>query len=331
MPPHAALLQMLTGKWLSIGISMAARFGVADHLETGPRTADELAAATGIHGPSLYRLLRALASVGVFSETEDGRFTNTPLSDLLRSNSKPSVRNMAMMLLDDWHLDIWREAPWTLATGKAAPFKVWGKQGFERFAEHPEDAVNFNNAMTDMSTADSAPTAAAYDFSGFRDIVDVGGGLGMLLSEILKKTPGLRGILFEMPYFIDKVRASPLLQPYADRCEVVAGSFFESVPEADAYILKHIIHDWDDEKSKAILSTCRKSIRPGGKLLLAEAVVPPRNEPGFVKILDLEMLMIGGLERTEQQYRDLYASAGFRLDRIIPTRGPMQIIEGSPV
>ena len=325
------MLQMLTGKWVSIGISMAARFGVADELESGPKTAGELAAATKTNGPALYRLLRALASVGVFSEGEDGRFTNTPLSDLLRTDAQPGLRNISMMLLDDWHQDVWRAMPWTVETGKPAPLKVWGKQGFERFTEHPEDAVNFNNAMTDMSTADSAPTAAAYDFSRFRDIADVGGGLGLLLSEILKKTPGLRGILFEMPYFIDKVRDSPLLKPYADRCQVVGGSFFESVPEADAYILKHIIHDWDDEKSKAILSTLRKSIRPGGKLLLAEAVVPPRNEPSFVKILDLEMLMIGGLERTEQQYRDLYAAAGFRLDRVVPTQGPMQIIEGSPV
>jgi SAM-dependent methyltransferase len=237
-----------------------------------------------------------------------------------------------MMFLDDWHMKVWGELPWSVQNGQPAPLKIYGMRGFDWFTRHPEEAVNFNNAMTDMSQADAPAIAASYDFSKFQHIVDVAGGFGTLLAAILQQTPGLRGTLFEMPYFIEQVRNGPILAPYADRCEFVGGSFFESVPSADAYIMKYIIHDWDDEKSIAILSNCRKAIRPGGKLLVVDLVVSPRNQPGLAKLMDLEMLVApGGLERTEEEFRELYAASGFRLDRVIRTPSQQCIIEGSPV
>lgn len=332
-PAHVALLQMLTAKWLSTAISTAAILGIADHVAVDqPVTVADLAAATKTNESALYRLLRALSSVGIFSELEDGRFAHTPLSVPLRSDAKPCVRNMAMMLMEDWHLKVWAEMPWSVQTGQPAPLKVYGMRGFDYFSAHPEAGVVFNHAMTDMSTAEAPLVAAAYDFSGFTHIIDVAGGLGMLLASILEKTPGLRGTVFEMPYFIEQVRSSPILAPYTDRCDVVGGDFFVSVPPADCYIMKHIIHDWEDEKAVAILENCRASIEPGGKLLVVERVVGARNVPQFAKLMDLEMLVApGGLERTEDEFRALFKAAGFRLDRVIAGVGPQEIIEGSPV
>src|SRR5579863_3320864 len=274
-PPHAVLLQMITGKWVSSMISTVAHFAIADHLESGPKSITELAGLTKTNERALYRLLRASASLGVFTELEDGRFAQTALSEPLRSNAKPCVRNMAMMMRDDWHLHAWQELPWVVETGRPASFKLYGKAMFDYLSEDPSRAVNFNNAMTDISS-DSAALVGAYDFSGFDHLVDVAGGHGMLLAAILQQTPKLRGTLFEMPYVIEQAKKAPMLAPFAGRCEFVAGSFLDSVPPANAYVMKHIIHDWDDEKSIKILSNCRKAIRPGGKLLVVDHVLPPR-------------------------------------------------------
>ncbi|RPH60335.1 MAG: methyltransferase [Acidobacteria bacterium] len=332
-PPHAVVLQMLTGKWVSAAIAAVAKFGIADHLESGPKSAKELASLTGTDEQALYRLLRATASLGVFTELEDGRFDQTPLSEPLRSHANPCLRNMAMLFLDDWFTRTWAQLPWSVQTGRSAAYKVYGKSPWEVFQDQPDQAVNFNNAMTDMSQADSPALAGAYDFSQFEDVVDIGGGLGLLLASVLQSAPKLRGTLFEMPYVAEQAQASPILKPFADRCQIQAGNFLEFVsPGADAYMMKHIIHDWDDEHSTRILSNCRKAIKPGGKLLVMDQVVGPRNQPGLAKIMDLEMLVNpGGLERTEKQWNDLFAASGFRLERIIRTPVPQCIIEGSPV
>src|SRR5580704_4164293 len=332
-PPHAALLQMLLGKWVSSAISAAAHFGIADHLESGPKSPKELASLTGTEERPLYRLLRANASFGVFTELEDGRFAQTPLSEPLRSNAKPCVRNMAMMLTDDWHIRSWEQLPWCVETGKPASYKLNGMPMFEWMAQHPEKTVNFNQAMTDLSQGDSAAVVQSYDFSGFGHIVDVAGGHGTLLAAILHQAPKLRGTLFDMPHVIEGAKKAAILERFANRSALEAGSFFESVPAgADAYILKHIIHDWYDPKCVKILRHCRKGIRPGGRLLVVDQVVPVGNEPALSKIVDLEMLVLpGGMERTEQQFRELFAAGGFRLARIIPTPAPQCILEGVPV
>jgi len=323
-------MQMLIGKWVSAAISAVARFAIADHLESGPKTVKELAALTGTLEQPLYRLLRATASLGVFTELEDGRFAQTGLSEPLRSSARPGVRNFAMMLSDEWHVRCWTELPWSVETGRPAPYKVYGMGGFDWLSQNPGQAVNFNNAMTDLSQDQAPAIAAAYDFSRFKDIVDIAGGMGTLLAAILERTPALRGTLFEMPYLIEQARKSPILQPFADRCQWAGGDFFASVPMADAYIMKSILHDWDDARATKILANCRKAMRPGGRLLVVDQVVPPLNEPGVAKLMDLEMLVLpGGLERTERQFADLFAAAGFRLERIVPTAGTQCIIEGS--
>ena len=331
-PPHAALLQMILGKWVSSAISAAAHFGIADHLESGPKSPKELAALTGTQEQPLYRLLRANASVGVFTELEDGRFAQTPLSEPLRTNAKPCVRHMAMMLTDDWHIRSWEQLPWCVETGKPASYKLNGMPMFDWMAQHPEKTGNFNQAMTDLSSGDAAAIVQSYDFSRFEHIVDVAGGHGALLAAILDQAPHSRGTLFDMPHVIEGAKKVGILDRFADRCKLEAGSFFESLPAADAYIMKFIIHDWYDPECIKILSHCRKGIRAGGRLLVVDQVVPGRNEPGVSKLMDLEMLVLpGGMERTEMEFRELFAASGFRLERIIPTPGIQCIIEGVPV
>jgi hypothetical protein len=332
-PPPAILLQMLTGEWLSFALATAAHYGIADHLESGPKSPAELAALTTTNEQALYRLLRATASVGVFTELEDGRFAQTTLSEPLRTKAVPSVRGMAMMLLDEWHAHSWAQLPWVVATGRPAPFKLYDMAAFDYLSADPARAVNFNTAMTNISQMDSPAIAAAYDFSRFRSIVDVAGGMGMLLSEILKKTPQLQGTLFELPYVAEQARTSPVLAEVRDRCEFIGGSFLDGVPPGkDAYIMKHIIHDWDDKHSIRILSHCRKAMTSSGTLLIADQVVPGRNEPSPSKLMDLEMLVLpGGKERTDKEWSALFAASGFRLARIVATPAQICVIEGIPV
>jgi hypothetical protein len=217
LPPFAAVLQMCFGKWVSLAISAAAKLGIADHLETGPRTTQQLATELKVHEMTLYRLLRALASAGVFHEEEGRLFSQTPLSDLLRSNAKPSLRNLAIMLVDDWQVKNWAELGWSIETGRPATEKVFGTGLFEHFVRHPDDAVNFNKAMADLSSGDGPTVASSYHFSRFECIVDVGGGTGALLAAILESAPQLRGVLFDMPYVVEQARTAPNLASFAAR------------------------------------------------------------------------------------------------------------------
>lgn len=333
VPPHAALLQMLTAKWVSVAISTVAKFGIADLLTDGPRTAQELAGLTSTHPDALARLLRATASIGIFEEDENGRFAQTPLSDPLRSDARPSVRGMAMMLLDEWHHSGWGQFPWVLETGRPALEKLYGKSSFEWLFEDPSRGENFNNAMTGLSAADAPLFAAAYDFSKARHIVDIGGGHGMLLAEILQGNPEVRGTLFEMPDVIEGARKAPHLKPFEDRCQLATGSFFEWIPEdADIYLMKHILHDWNDEDCGRILTKIHEAAKPGSKLLIAEWVLAPRNEPSFGKFVDLEMLVVaGGRERNEEEWRELLSTNGFRLERIIAVPNQQCLLEATPL
>ena len=332
-PPHAALLQMILGKWVSSAISAAAHFAIADHLESGPKSPKELASLTGTQERPLYRLLRANASVGVFVEREDGTFAQTPLSEPLRSNAKPCVRNMAMMLTDEFHVRAWEQLPWCVETGKPAAYKLYGTWMFDWMSQHPEKTGHFNQAMTDMSSGDSAAIVQSYDFSRFEHIVDVAGGYGTLLAAILDQAPKLQGTLVEMPHVVEGAKKAGILERFGNRSTMIAGSMFEDIPAgADAYIMKYIIHDWYDAECIKLLSQCRKGIRPGGRLLVVDQVVPAGNDPAISKIVDLEMLVLpGGMERTEKQFRELFAASGFRLERIIPMPAPQCVIEGVPV
>jgi hypothetical protein len=236
------------------------------------------------------------------------------------------------MLTDDWHIRAWEQLPWCVETGKPASYKLYGTGFFDWMAQNPGRTVNFNNAMTDLSQGDGAAVVQSYQFAGFERIVDVAGGHGMLLAAILDQAPRLQGILFDMPHVIEGAQKAGILERFADRCTLQSGSFFESLPAADAYIMKHILHDWYDPECIQILKHCRKGIRPGGRLLVVDQVVPGGNDPAFSKISDLEMLVLpGGMERTEEEFRAVFAASGFRLERIIPTQAPASIVEGVPV
>ncbi|HLK48722.1 MAG TPA: methyltransferase [Bryobacteraceae bacterium] len=325
---------MLTGKWISASLSVVAELGIADLLAQGDKTALELAAATSAHASSLYRVLRALASVGVFAETEGGRFTLTPLAECLRSGVPNSMKEFARFVAMPGASRSWEQLLHCVKTGESGLRKAFGAANpFDYFKTHPEEAKIFDGAMTDNSRQSAPAVAEAYDFGAFRQIVDVAGGRGLLLATILKRFANVNGVLFDLPAVIEGAKAALASYGLDGRCQAVGGDFFQEVPSgADAYILKHIIHDWDDERAAAILRNIREAMDPSGRVLIVEVVIAPGNEPSFGKLLDLEMMVIpGGRERTGDEYRELLAAAGFRLAQIHPTYAPPSIIEGVPV
>ena len=329
MPPQLAILQMASGYWVSQSIYVAAKLGIADLLKDSPKSCDDLATATGTNAPSLYRLLRALASLGVFAETELNQFTLTPLAACLQSDVPNSFRAF-VILLGEEHYRAWGDLLHGVQTG-GSPFEnVYGMNLFDYLAQNPSAKI-FDESMTNASAIESATIAASYDFSSIQTLVDIAGGEGLLIASILKSNPTLKGVLFDRPHVIERAKRFLEAEGVLERCQLAAGSFFESVPEGgDAYILKHIILDWDDERAIAILKQCHKVMPANGKILVAEQVIPPGNEPFMGKLLDLTMLVItpGGRERTEAEYRALFEKAGFKLTRIVPTQDEISIIEG---
>lgn len=328
-PPQQQLAQMLTGYWVSQALYVAAKLGLADLLKDGSRTADDLAAATQAHPRSLYRLLRALASVGVFTEGDDGRFSLTAVADCLRRDVPGSQWALAVMAGEE-HYAAYGELLHSIRTGTTGFEKVYGAPIFDFLSKRPEQARIFDRAMESVHGRETGAMIDAYDFAGVGVLADVGGGNGSVLTAVLKNYPAMRGLLYDLPGVAERARANIEAAGLADRCQVISGSFFESVPTAaDAYLLRHIIHDWDDEKAAAILRNVHRAMGAGGKLLVIEIVVPPGNEPSFGKLMDLTMLVIpGGEERTAEEYRRLYEAAGFRLTRIVPTSTEVCVIEG---
>ncbi len=331
-PAHIGMLQLLNGAHIAGAVSCLAQLGIPDLVEGGPRSAEELASQTGTNPQALYRLMRATACVGVLAERPDGTFSETPMSAVLRSNAKPSLRALAIMGGREWHGRGWSRLEYCVRTGKQALDQVYGAHIFEYLKQNPEEAQIFNDAMTAISMIDGPAVAEAYSFDGVHSIVDVGGGHGLLLATILARNPHLRGTLYEVPHVIEGCRNGPLTH-VMERCTLASGDMFSSVPAgADAYIMKHIIHDWPDDLCVKILTACRKGVNAGGKLLVVDNVIQPGNHFSPGKFLDLQMLIFpGGCERTEKQFRDLFAAAGWRLNRIIPTAAADSIVEGIPV
>jgi ubiquinone/menaquinone biosynthesis C-methylase UbiE len=333
IPPPIQMLQIISGFWVARCVYVAAKLGVPDLIRDEPKTADELAAATGSHGPSLFRVLRALASVGVITQDNDKRFGATPLSETLCTGVPGSIRAFALTELGEEHYPAWGELLYSVRTGGIAFDKAFGEPIWEFFAKNAENARIFNDAMSAMTAQANDAVHSVYQFGGIGTIVDVGGGHGGLITSILKKNPGMRGILFDAPPVIEGAKTAVQESGVSDRCELVAGDFFKSVPEGgDAIVMKWIIHDWNDEQSEAIMKNCHRALPENGKLILIEAVVPPTSEPHFSKFIDLNMLvMTGGRERTEEEFRKLYDAAGFRLTRIVPTESPFSVVEGVKV
>jgi hypothetical protein len=327
------MLQIISGFWISRAVYIIAKLGIPDLLKSGPKTAEELAAATKMHAPSLYRILRALASVGVVSSDEGKRFAQTPLSATLVTGEPGSLRWFAISELGQEHYPAWGNLMHSVKTGEIAFDNFFGVDIWQYFQQNPEDAAVFNDSMSSVTAVTNEAITSLYDFSRFKKLVDVGGGHGGLITSILKLNPELKGVLFDAPQVIDGARARIEAAGLADRCETVAGDFFKAVPAGgDAYIMKWIIHDWDDERAITILKNVRNQMPAIGRIILVDSVVPESDEPHFSKFIDLNMLvMTGGKERTAKEFEELYAAAGFKLLRVIPTELPTSIIEGEPV
>lgn len=336
LPPPIVLYQLASGHYVSQAIYVAAKLGIADLLADGPLDHGELARRSGTHPASLRRVLRLLASVGVFTETDDGSFAHTPLSSCLQSGPG-SFRAVAQLFAGPGTWLSWGDLLETVRTGETALTRVFGTQPFEYFATHPEEGAIFDEAMGAFTAMTAVAVAAAYDCAQFGTMIDVGGGAGALLIGILRATPKLRGIVFDLARVADSARRNIAEADLSDRCEFVAGDFFENVPSGgDAYILKHVIHDWDDEKATAILRNCRKAMGRSAKLLIVEGVYPQRIDTSLesrgAAANDVNMLVCtGGRQRSEAEFRSLFESAGFKLTNMVLTMARAYVIEGVPV
>jgi hypothetical protein len=328
MPPRRILAQMLVGNQIQQAIFVATKLGIADLLKDGPKRSEELAQSTGAHAGPLYRLLRSLASFGIFTEDEQCRFELTPLASLLQAGTPNSMRTFAL-----WSGSVSYQAfgglEYSVLTGKPAFEHIFGMEFYEYLAQNPEVGTLFDELMS-WNTAPIAPVVAAYDFSGVNTVVDVGGGRGDLLAAILSAHPTMRGVLIDHSRIIQSAKSVLETACVADRCVTVCGDIFTSVPRGgDAYILKSIVHGLDDDEAIRLLSSCREAMNDGAKLLLLEFVMRPGNDPFPGKLMDLLMLVgCYGRERTEEEFRSLFAMAGFRLTNILTTRYAYSVIEG---
>lgn len=311
----------------------AAKLGIPDQLQEQQRGSDEIAQATGMHPGALYRLLRTLGSAGIVTEFPERRFALTPLGTALRGDVPGSLRAWVIFSGEAFYLQAWQEILYSIQTGKPAWDKVHGMTVFDYFRQHSHAALIFDEAMTSLSHGRAQALVSAFDFSRFHTLVDVGGGHGILLTTILKAYSQLHGVLFDQPQVVEGARSIIASEGLTLRCEIVGGDFFQTVPPGgDAYILKSVIHDWDDELSVVILKNCRQAMTKEARLLLVETIVPSTGEPHYAKYNDLEMLVVlGGQERTLEEYAGLFKQAQFELIGVVPTNGPLSIVEAVPV
>lgn len=327
----ARLFQLATQHWVPQALYVCARLEVADRLAEGPRTAADLARSTGTHPENLERLLRALSAVGVFEETTRGAFRQTALSSLLRSGAAPSLRPAVLYLARESVWSAWSRLLDAVRTGRPAFDLAHGLPAFDYGAAHPEHADDFNRFMAAAASGRHQAVAKGCDFGRFGTVVDVGGGHGAMLIEILRRNPRLRGVVFDLPHAVAGAAPAAAAAGVADRCEPVPGSFFESVPAGgDAYLLSQILHDWDDESSLLILRNCRRAMPAGATLFLVELVMPPIGADPMGAFMDINMMtMLTGKERTERAFSELLTRSGFRLDRTIPIEAPQRLIEAT--
>lgn len=329
LPPNIAITQMIFGYVTTKAIHVAAKLNIADLITAhGPMDSNELEHSTGANSGAIFRLLRALASSGIFMEGENGKFSLTPLAECLKEDSPTSVKAMALSAGSLFY-KTFNEFLFAVENGGGGWVKALGAPPFEYLRDHPEEGKIFDRMMTDIHGGETQPMVENYDFSVFKTVIDIGGGNGDVISAVLHKNPETKGLLFDLPEVILRSTENITSAGLNERCQLMAGNFFESVTSGgDAYILRHIIHDWSDEDAVRILTNCRKAMNPGGKILVVEAVIPRGNEPHPFKWLDLTMLMIGGKERTEEQFDYVFMKAGLKLMRIIPVTPAICIVEG---
>jgi len=330
--PQAELMRLINGYQASQALHVAAVLGVADHLKDGPKAYDVVARMCGAHPRSLYRLMRALAAVGVFYEAANKEFSLTATGRCLTGDSISSRRNWARFVgrPGPWHA--WGNLIHSIRSGEAAYPVTHGTDSWSYRHQNPEEQASFDIAMTGNSFSQARAVIEAHDFSKFSRIIDIGGGQGLLLREILLACPSGSGVLLDQPQVVasagDVLAAAGLDQ----RVEVIAGSFFEAIPlGGDAYVMKSILHDWDDHKATEILRMCRRSMAPTAVLIVIERVIGPPNAVPEGKFSDLNMLVThGALERTQEEFDELFQSAGFELIKVVPTRSPLSVILGKP-
>lgn len=330
-PPHAQLVQMAMGHWVSRIVYVAATLRLADHLASGSRTAEQLAGPTGTQAASLYRLMRGLANLGILTENADRRFALTPLGEALKTGAPGSARASILTIASDWWVEGFRELMYSVQTGNSGFEKALGAPIFDWLAKNPNEASLFSETMIGFHGEEPAAVAASYDFSGIKTLADVGGATGHLLATVLGRNPSMRGILFDLPHVVRDAPALLAARGMADRVAIEEGNFFERVPAgADAYLLSHIIHDWNEAQCLTILGHCRKVMRPAGRLLIVEMVLPPGDAPHPGKMLDLMMLVgPGGQERTASEYGVLLGKAGLRMTKVVPTASPVSVVEAN--
>lgn len=326
--PSQTLARLGFGFAVSQAIRVVAELKIPDLMSDGERTIDDLAAATGSHAGALYQVMRLLSAEGVFSEVSLGRFALTDVGRALRSDEPTGPRNFIRMINSEAYLAFGRLRD-SVRTGEPVFEAAFGKPRFDWLADHPDEAALFQQAMVSLGAGADEAVAEAYDFGRHSHVVDVGGGHGQLLSAILTRHPNLTGALFDREAGIASATVGA---SEAARTKLIAGNFFDSVPAgADVYVLKKVIHDWDDDRAARILKNCRDAMSPNGKVLIAETLVPPGDNPDTIKFIDVIMLAItGGKERTEGEYGRLLAKAGLRLDRVLPTKAPISVLDASP-
>src|SRR5919204_217021 len=330
--PSQQMIQLTSGHIVAQALYVVAELGIADLLATQPRSVAELAQSSGVHAPSLYRVLRTLASLGVFVEDGNQTFRLTPLGTTLRSDVPGSVRSWALVNCGiSWRA--YGELLYSVQTGQPGFDHAYGMSVFDYTARHPDAMAIFGKMLIDFHGPEVAAVAAAYSLSDAKTVVDVGGGSGNLLAALLEANPKLTGTVFERPPVAEAAIQWLHAAGLSHRSDVLEGDFFESVPTGgDVYVLSHVIHDWDETHCLTLLGNCRRAIAPGGRLLIVETVLPGRNEPSPGRLLDLIMLVNSprGQERTLDEYRDLLARADFRLARVVPTASPVSVIEAVP-
>jgi len=333
LSPDRVAIRLLTGMWAMQAAASAARLGIPDIIGDGAKTPDEVAKAAGTHPGATRRLLRGLASLGVFSREDGERYRVTDVGRFLRSDTPGSLKDMFIGESDTVHWRSWERLDDAVRTGDPRPKAVFGTPAFDYYGAHPEEGAQFGKAMENVSKFAATAVLGAYDFSGARTIMDVGGGNGSMTIAILERTPEVRGLVVDLPYIEGPARERIRAAGLESRMRFEPVNFFERVPQgADVHMLKFILHDWNDEESVQILKNCRAAIAPDGRLVAVEMVVPEQIQPDFVHVMDLNMLvMTGGLERTAKEYETLFAKAGFRLSRVVPTESPFSVIEARPV
>jgi hypothetical protein len=329
-PPAEVMFRMIIGYWVSQIVGVVAKLGIAEHLHGGAKSAGELARLTNADSSALFRVLRAAASVGVLRLGADDRFSLTPLGETLRSNVPGAMREMAIMQTSKGHWLPWGKLDDAVRTGRPQSVSTLECELFEHYAKSPDEAAAFTGAMGNLSAIVAAEVAANVDTSGLTRAVDIGGAEGTLIAALLGKNPSLEGIVFDLPHVTASATAKLEAQGLLSRCKAVAGDFFKSVPSADLYVLKQILHDWNDEQATTILRNCAQSMTPHGRMAIVEMVIPDDGSPTLAQLMDVNMLAIlPGRERTQAEYTALLEAAGLRFERLVPTHSPFQILEAA--